>query len=493
MNHKFSQDYRYLFYFALFNFMLHITTNGQYGFHRDELYFLDCAKHLSFGYADIPPLTPFFGRIAVEIFGESLRAVRFFPALAGALAVFFTGLMVREFNGGHFAQALAMIAVIISPVYLVSGTQFQTIPFDQLIWIICGYLLIRIINTNDSKIWLLIGLTIGIGFLNKYTMFILGLSVLVGLLLSRQRFFLSDRWLWLGVLSAFLIFLPNLVWQYVHHMPVFDHMQALSSDIQDEFSVFNFFLDQIIIFSPFNLPIWTIGISFYFSKKGKHYQMLVWLFIIPLVIFSFTGAKSYYLSPSFPILFAGGAVYLESLLTGRRIIWIKRSIIGLLVISFIITLPVWLPILPIEKSKQYGLMDIRYDYREMIGWEELVETVAETYHKLPESDQKITTVFTGNYGEAGAINHYRLKYGLPRATSGIVSYYLWGPNVEAEIYIVIGGFPEDYLFRYFKRVEEAGVIRNSFDIQNEEYNQPFYICRELKRPILEVWPELRHF
>ena len=493
MKPKFNSDFIYLLYFAVFNLILHLITNGQYGFHRDELYFMDCAKHLSFGYADLPPLTPFLGRIAIEIFGESLRAIRFFPALAGSLAVFFTGLMVKELSGKRFAQGLAMIAVIISPVYLVSGTQFQTIPFDQLVWIICGYLLIRIINTNEPKIWLLIGLTIGIGFLNKYTMVFLGLSILIGLLISKQRHFLLNRWLWLGALLAFLILLPNLIWQYINHWPVIDHMQALNSDIHEEYSVLKFLLEQVLILSPFNLPIWILGIYYYFSKAGKRHQLLVWIFIIPLIIFSFTGAKSYYLSPAFPVLFAGGAVYLETILNKSGKVWITRSIIVVLTFSFLITLPAWLPILSIEKSKQYGLMEFRYDYREMIGWEELVATVAGVYNQLPENEKSRTTIFTGNYGQAGAINHYGSKYDLPAATSGIGSYHAWGPDLKAEIYIVVGGYPEDYLNRYFNKVEKAGIIRNSYDVENEEYNQPFHICRGLKRPIQDIWPEFKHF
>lgn len=493
MKLKYGSEYLFIFSFAFFNFILHLLTNGQYGFHRDELYFLDCAKHLSLGYADLPPLTPLLGRLVIEIAGESLRVVRFFPALAGALAVFYTGLMVKEMNGKRFAQGLAMISIIIAPVYLVSGTQFQTIPFDQLVWIIVCYFLLRMIKNNQPKFWLLIGLIIGIGFLNKYTMLFLVFAMVSGLLMTQKKHLILNRWFFIGILIAFVIFLPNLIWQFSNQLPVLDHMQALKTSIDEDFSILQFLLDQILIFNPCTLPIWISGLYFYFSKSGKNYRALVWIFIIPLIIFTFSGAKSYYLSPAFPLLFAGGAVYLESKLKENSRTWIKNLLVSLLIISFMVTLPAWLPVLSVEKSKQYGLMAFRYDYREMIGWQELVADVAKVYRNLPENEQQITTIFTGNYGEAGAINHFGNQYGLPQATSGISSYYLWGPDEKAEVYIVVGGYPQDYLARYFNRVDSAGIIRNIYNIPNEEYNQPFYICRDLKRPIKEIWPELRHF
>jgi hypothetical protein len=349
------------------------------------------------------------------------------------------------------------------------------------------------INTENLKTWILIGMAFGIGFLNKYSMVFLSFSVFVGLFVSGNRRYLSGRWLWFGVMATFIIFLPNLIWQYQNQFPVIDHMHALGTDINEEFSIFKFIWEQVIILGPLNLPLWLLGIYFYFSNVGRNYNILVWIFIIPFIIFSFTGAKSYYLSPAFPLLFAGSAVLIEYLLNKYQKLYIKKYILAALVISFLLTLPIWLPILTIEKSKEYGLMEFRYDYREMIGWEEMVKTIADAYNLLSDEEKQKATIFAGNYGQAGAINHFGKFYHLPKATSGIVSYHTWGPDVNADIYIIIGGYPQQYLEQYFEEVTEAGVIKNLYDIENEEYNQAFHICKRLKRPISEIWPEFRHF
>ena len=152
-----DRDILILFGISLINLLIHLLTNGQYGFHRDELYLIDCSKHLDFGYADMPPLTPFFAKLMIAISGETLQSLRFFPALLSSVTVFLTGLMAKEMGGRTFAQILASITIIVAPVYLAAGTQFQTIPVDQFFWVLICYLLIRFFNTGNQKLRLLIG------------------------------------------------------------------------------------------------------------------------------------------------------------------------------------------------------------------------------------------------------------------------------------------------------------------------------------------------
>jgi hypothetical protein len=467
-------------------------TNGQYGFFRDELYFIDCSKHLAFGYADMPPLTPFCAKIVISLFGETLQGLRFFPALLSSAMVFLTGLMVKEMGGRLFAQILASITIIVAPVYLVAGTQFQTIPFDQFFWVLTCYLLIRLINTYNQKLWLLIGLVLGLGLLAKYSTIFLAFAVLFGILISKHRIMLTKIWIWLGVLIALLVFLPNILWQIHNGLPVLEHMQALRQD--ESTPTLQFLKEQVLIIHPFNLPIWIAGILFFFlNEKGRKYQILVWIYIIALLIFLLMKGKSYYLAPAYPVLLAAGSVIIEIFLFKKQLNWLKYAIPALLLLSAIITCPVWLPILPVEKIKKLGIADFRYDFREMIGWPELVNSVSNVYYGLSKEEQMNTIIITGNYGEAGAINHYRKKYGLPTASSGISSYHYWGLDNPKATTVIFVGYPEDYLGKYFSEVNFMEVITNQYGINNEEQGQLIILCRKPKKPMSELWAEFKHY
>jgi 4-amino-4-deoxy-L-arabinose transferase-like glycosyltransferase len=269
---------------SLANFVIHLLTNGQYGFFRDELYILDCAKHLDLGYADMPPLTPLFAKIVIFFLGETLQGLWFFPAFLSSMMVLMTGLMTREMGGKLYAQLLASIAFMIAPIFLVAGTQFQTIVIDQFFWVLTCYLLIKFINSGNQKLWLLIGVSLGLGLLTKYSAVFLGFAIFFGLIISHHRKILNQHWIWFGVSIALLLFLPNLVWQIQNGLPVVDHMEALGRD--ETTPSLQFLIEQIIILHPLNLPIWITGIIFLTtSEAGKKYLLLVWIYFIPLLVF----------------------------------------------------------------------------------------------------------------------------------------------------------------------------------------------------------------
>jgi hypothetical protein len=440
----------------------------------------------------MPPLTPFFAKITIALFGETLRGLRFFPALLSSAIVFFTGLMSKEMGGRSFAQIIASTTIIVAPVFLVAGTQFQTIPVDQFFWVLICYLLIRLINTSNQKLWILIGLFLGLGLMAKYSTLFLAFAIFFGIIISIHRIMLTKIWLWLGALIALLVFLPNIVWQIQNGLPVIEHMQALRKD--ESTPTLQFLIEQGIIINPFNIPIWVAGIYFFLvSNQGKKYKMLVWIYIIALVIYLLMKGKSYYLAPAYPVLLAGGSVIIEIILLRKQLNLLKYGFPALLLLSAIITSPVWLPILPIEKMKKSGIADFRYDFREMIGWPELVNSVSKVYNGLSKEEQMNTIIITGNYGEAGAINHYRAEFGLPTAKSGISSYYYWGfGNPKATSFIFVG-YSEDYLKKYFSEVNMMEEIKNQYGIVNEEQGNHIVLCRKANKPISEIWTEFKHY
>lgn len=477
---------------SFLNLLIHLLTNSQYGFHRDELYFIDCSKHLAFGYIDMPPLTPLFAKLTITVLGETLQGLRFFPALLSSVIVFLTGLMAKEMEGKLFAQILASLTIIVAPIYLVAGTQFQTTPVDQFFWVLTCYLFIRFINTNNQKLWLLIGLVVGLGLLAKYSVAFLAFAIFIGIFTSSQRKIFKEKWIWLGTFIGLIIFLPNIIWQVRNGFPVLEHIQALQE--QETTPNLQFLIEQFIIINPLNLPIWIAGLLFLiFSDQGRKYRLLVWIYFIPLVIFLLMRGKSYYLGSAYPVLLAAGSVILEIILLRKQMNWLKYAIIGLLLVISVITSPLWLPVLSIEKMKKLGIADLRYDYREMIGWPELVSSVSQVYKNLPNKEQKNAIIITGNYGEAGSINHYGSKLGLPAAASGIGSYFYWGPGNPDATSVIFVGYPEDYLKRYFSEVTVKEVFTNKYGINNEEQGILIILCRRPKKPISEMWSEFKHF
>ena len=487
-----NRDILILLGISLSNLLIHLFTNGQYGFHRDELYIMDCSKHLAFGYADMPPLTPFFAKLTIILLGETLQGLRSFPALLSSIIVFLTGLITKEMGGKTFAQILASLTIIVSPIYLVAGTQFQTIPVDQFFWVLTCYLFIRYINTNNQRLWLLIGLVVGLGLLAKYSISFLAFAIFIGISTSKQKKLFTGKWIWFGTLIGLFIFLPNIIWQFRNGFPVFEHLQALRKE--ESTSTLKFLIEQIIIINPLTLPIWIAGILFIiFSELVRKYRILVWIYFIPFLAFLLMKGQSYYIGPAYPILLAAGSVILEIKLHQKQINWLKYAIPILLIVSLVITCPLWLPVLSIEKMKKYGIADISYDFREMIGWPELVSSVSRVYENLPNEDKKNTIIITGNYGEAGSINHYGPKLGLPLAASGIGSYYYWGPGNRDASTVLVVGYSEDYLKRYFSEVTIKEVFRNKYGINNEEQGILIILCRKPNKPISEIWSEFKHF
>jgi hypothetical protein len=477
---------------SFLNLLIHLLTNGQYGFHRDELYFIDCSKHLAFGYIDMPPLTPLFANLTINLLGETLQGLRFFPALLSSIIVFLTGLIAKEMGGKLFAQILASLAIIIAPVYLISGTQFQTIIVDQFFWVLTCYFFIRFLNTGNQRIWLLIGLIVGFGLLAKYSVAFLAFAIFIGILTSNHRELFTRKWIWIGGFISLLIFIPNIIWQFRNGLPVLEHMEALRND--ESTPTYQFLIEQIIIIHPFNLPIWITGVFFLlFSEQGRKYRILIWIYFVPLVVFLLMKGKAYYISPAYPVLLTGGSVLFEIMLLKRQLIWPKYAVPAFLLISSIITSPLWLPILTIENMKKYGIDELRYDYREMIGWPELVNSVSRVYGDLSDEDKKNTIIITGNYGEAGSINHYGPKFGLPVAASGIGSYYYWGPGKPDATTVIFVGYSEEYLKRYFSHVEVMEVFKNKYEINNEEQGILIIRCKKPNKPISEMWAEFRHF
>src|SRR5437899_9715658 len=172
---------------ALANFLLHVYFNNRYGYFRDEFDYMACGDHLAWGYVDHPPLIPFLIKISRLLLGDSLRSIRIVPALATSAAVILTAMIARELGGRRFAIALSALAFIAVPMYLNDGSVMTTNCLEPLLWMGCVYFAILAIKRENPRYWLWFGVVAGIGLEEKYSIAVLGFSIVVGLLLTEQR------------------------------------------------------------------------------------------------------------------------------------------------------------------------------------------------------------------------------------------------------------------------------------------------------------------
>ena len=484
---------------AAFFLILHVAVGNRYGFQRDELATLEDARHLAAGYVAYPPVTPFFGRISLDLFGTSVRGFRFFAALAQAVIAVLAGLMARELGGDRFAQVVAALAAAISPVSMASGALMQYVAFDYLAWVLTAYLLIRLLHTENPRLWVAIGAAIGFGMMSKYSMLFFVASILAGLLLTDARRYLVSRWLWIGVAVSLLIFVPNLLWQIRHGFISLDFLQHIHARDVRIGRAKGFLPEQFFVAAnPFTIPLWVAGLFFYFrSSEGKRFRMIGWMFVLILLIFVVAKGRSYYMAPAYPMLLAAGAVLEEKWLrrlTAAPASAIRAGTFALLVIGGVLAAAIALPLAPVNSKWWQVANKIDSDFREEIGWPELVAEVARIYNSLPPAERASTGILAANYGEAGAINLYGPAYGLPRVISGINSFWAYGYGNPPPKALIVVGVGDEYRERYFSGCEVAGKITNPYGIKNEEAERPnIYLCRQLRESWPDFWRDWRYF
>ena len=497
-----------LLWLAAAELALHFAGSGRYGFFRDELYYIACGDHLAWGYVDQPPLIAVVARLSRFLLGDSLTAYRFFPALAGACVVLLTGWMARELGGGRFAQMLAGLTILLAPSHLAFASFLSMNAFEPVIWMVCISILIRILKGGDARLWLLFGAVAGIGLLNKHTTLVFGFAVLAGLILTRQWQPFRNQWFWIGGLLAFAIFLPNLIWEARNGWPQIEVVRNAQEFKNTPIGPLRFLGEQVLFLNPIAFPVLAAGFGWlFFAKAGRRFRCLGWALVVVLAVFIMLKGKTYYPLPAFPMLIAAGGVGWEAFPGLLRRKWLRLAYPAVLVVSGIATIPYGVPVLPVETFLRYADVlqlaravkperdsDQRLTqlYADMFGWESMTVTVAAAYQSLPPAERARCAILAGNYGEAGAIDLFGARHGLPKAISGHNNYYLWGPRgYTGEVAIVFGEHAE-FIKSMFEQVELAGTITSPYAVPAEQ-NLPVYICRRPKVPLAELWAKLRFY
>ena len=472
---------------ALAVLALHLATNGLYGLHRDELYYLDSARHLAWGFVDYPPLTPAIARLSEFVFGTSAWGLRLWPSLAGAVMVVLVAQIAGELGGGRTARILATIGAAVSPVLLGANWLFETVTFDQLTWLACFWLTARLLRTGDRRLWLALGAAAGVGLETKYTIVALLTGLAVGIAVTPLRRHLRTPWPWLGLGLTLVIFLPNVIWQVVNGWPsvayTFNHHAAQSSD----FAPLTFLSDQLALIGPLAIPIWLVGWHWLFSGKGRALGVAA---LVVFVIFLLAG-KGYYIGPLHPLLLTAGACGIEAW-TGRRARWLRPATAVTLLVQAVALLPIAIPLLPEAAMARSTLASMRTDFAETVGWQDLVTQIGAVYARMPESERSSTVILTNNYGEAGAINTYGPPLGLPTAVSGELTYYYWRP-ARLDGPVIGVGLDADFLSTLFDGCSKVATVSNAYGLNNQEFGAPIIVCARPKLALDRLWPHLRSF
>lgn len=503
---RFSTETNIIVGFTLLVLLVHLLTNRAYGYFRDELYFIACARHLDWGYVDLAPLSAVLLRIELALFGTSLFALRVFPAIAGALTIALTGAFARELKGGPWAVALSCIAALCAPIYLGVGNFYSLNVYEPLLWTGCAYLLTRIINGGPSRLWLWFGVIAGLGLENKHSIAFFVAALIAGILLTSERHQFAQPWFWFGGLIALLIAMPNVIWQIQHGWPTWVLLQNVAHSQKNVvLTPTQFFAQQILLMNPATFPVWFGGLVWLLlSRDGGRYRPLGIAYIIALAEFILMHGKNYYLAPAYPMLFAAGGVAIEHLFA-IRLRWLKPALALVMIVTGALLAPLVLPILSPERLVAY-MGAIHFEpprtetshtaalpqlFADQFGWQEMVHSIARVYHTLSPEDQKRAAIFCQNYGEAGAVDFFGPRYGLPPAISGHQNYFLWGPRgYTGEIVLVLDERADDER-KQFQSVEDRGEIESSSWAMPWEQQRHVYVCRGLKGTLSEFWPKLR--
>lgn len=498
---------RLLWVLAAATLLFYLLTARGYGYFRDELYYLANGEHLGLGYVDHPPLVGWLAAVVRGLLGTSLPALRFLPALAAAATVGLAGLLARELGGGRSAQVLAAVATLLTPIYLGLFSIFSMNAFDVLIWAGLWWLAARILRTGDQRLWLAFGLLAGVGLENKISVLFLGFGLVLGLVLARRWQAFKSPWLWAGGGLALLLFLPHLVWQQLHGWPTPEFMANAREHKIKDLAPLSFLGEQLLLAGPAALPLWLAGLgSFLFARRHRPFRPLGWAYLAILALMIVAGSKPYYLGAAYTVLLAGGAAAVEA--WSRR--WggapLRGAVLAGVAAGGLVVAPLAKPLLPVERYVRYAAAlgvapssDERHElgrlpqfYADMHGWPDLAASVARVYDTLPSEDKARACIFTENYGQAGAIDLFGADHGLPKAISGHNSYWLWGPrDCTGEVVLVLGG-ERERLEESFTQVE-PGAVHTCRDCMPYEDDKPIWIARELKQPLAELWPRLKHY
>lgn len=516
MNLKFSNfvsQNKFLLLIAFINFVIvYISTfTPGYGYFIDEFYYIACANRPALGYVDHPPLAPLLLTVIQFLFGSSIYVIRFFPALAGSVVVFISGLLVHEMGGKRFAQTLSAISVACAPFFPAIAGFYSMNAYEPLFAVLILYFALKMIKTGNPKQWIIIGILMGLGMMNKHTFALFIIAFTISFIITGKWKLIFNKWFFAGSLIAFIIFIPNIIWQIQNNFPSLEFYRNITVEKNVYTPPLEFIKMQLMFMSPLTALVWIPGIIYLLvSKQFKDFRILSVFFLFVFVSMMLVGSsRPDRVTFAYPAVLTGGALFYQFVIEKYRMLKVLKFILIILLYSgLIFIIPTILPYLNYEQSAAYvNFLGINTELErgnkpkmtqmlaDRIGWQEKVEMVNRAFQKLSDEEKKNTIIVGENYGQAGALELYGKQYNFPRVVSGHNNYYLWNKG-KLSGDIAISLTKKDELSENKKRFESVDTINAVFTnpyVTSHENNLTAFICRGPKIPFNEMLEKGRFY
>jgi hypothetical protein len=493
--------------FAAAAFLLLLVPGllGKYGPFIDELYYVSCAERLAWGYVDHPPLAPALLKLSRALLGDGLLALRLPVAAAGALLMYGVGLLARRLGAGALGQSVACAALITAPLYQIMFGFYSMNALEILLWAALIWVLLEVELRNAPRLWLLFGGLAGLALLTKHTVVMLALALGIAMVATPARRHFASRWLWLGAVLAALLFAPNLAWQVEHGWPSLEFYRNASLHKQVRMPPLQVLSLQAIFVSPGTLPVWLAGLALLWKRRELRHVSVLYLVLLAAMAVAHEGRPDR-ISGAYPALFAAGGVWWDRTLAAWRS-WARPAPFAWIAAWGAVLLPLGVPVLPPETTARWatalGVVPqlergagkrtaLPQWFADRLGWERLVDDVAEARARLTPEERRRVAYFAPSYGQAGALEWLGRERGLAPVYSTHNSFFLWGPPPDpVEVAVVIGNRREN-LEELFEDVTLAA--RHECGLCMPWRNgMPIWIVRRPRGRIADHWASWRHF
>ena len=485
-----------------------LIQSSVYEPHRDEFLYLAEARHMAWGYLEVPPLMSVLA-YGTNLLGGGLFWIRIWPSLFGALTYMLVGRLILHLGGKGFALVLGFLPFVFG-YYMHVHYIFQPNFLEVFFWTLMAYGLMRHIQTHEPRGLYIAGIGLGLGMMSKYSVAFFFVSLLMGLLLTPERKVFRNRHFYFALLISLGIFLPNMVWQLVHGFPIVRHMKDLQSQQLDKVSQIGFLRDQLL----FNLPglcIWLAGLYWMsFSAHGKQYRFVCWAVVLVLAFLTMAHGKGYYGMGAYPILFGAGAVALENWAGARG--WLVRyALVTYSVLTGVFINMIALPFMPPKQLaafyaerpifRRLGFLQwedqkdhaLPQDFADMLGWKEMTERVGKVYYALDDTERKQAVLDCGNYGEGGAVDYYGPALHLPPVTGDAASYLLWTPKdvYNNDVFILITDSRDDIHSDWIKQFRSASLMDSITTPDAREFGSYIILLKKPSDAFRKQWADYR--
>jgi 4-amino-4-deoxy-L-arabinose transferase-like glycosyltransferase len=468
-----------------------LAESARYGFQQDELYFIVAGRHLAFGYVDQPPLTPLLTRIT-DILGVTPTAVRIVPALFGGAIVVIAARLAALFGAGRFGRVLAALATACAPIFLGAVHIDNTTAPELLAWSVVLLCVTTALLRHRPRWWLGAGAAAGLGLETNNLMLTLMIGLALGILVTAHRSVLRTRWPWLATGIAAVIWAPNIVWQATHGWPQLAMASALHQQNNSLAAYLGGLPAQLLYPGLLLAPLLIAGFVRLWRTPELRFIAVACTLIV-LYVLAWIPGKVYYTDGMAPAVLAAGSLAAERWIARARRPRLRRGVVlGATLVGVAIALPGVLPIVPIGQVHGLPASAQHSTLGDTVGWPQLTRAVAAQDTALVRAGQPPTSIFTGWYGEAAALDVLGTADHLPPVLSGHNAYWMWGPGHASDrTVLVVDAF--GWLRPYFASCRVLTTYHAPYHVQNDWTNIPIGVCTGPAAGWRALWPHLRHY